>query len=302
MKVLTFPIGSFELGRHRNTVAVVFFNSAKVKTRRGRAGDDAPTTARRQLHDRTCRAGGWRRWRSGHRRRQWPTYRPAARRSRQGRSSACRAPSPAHGDWRARGRRCAGSARRPRPWLPRSSGLRPIAPTRQHQRVGEGVGIFRDIEAGGVEPVERIVAGKGLPRHAERIEAPDLALGSTCAGGDADVLTLGVDADHRAVEQQQVGDDRQRRRSAVASLTLPSGRSGNPRSLPASAHQSSRRSGRSEQIAVLVGGTPVETPGEEQDRAGKQERNVGRYLALAEDALEPGVARHQHHRRPRTAG
>ena len=27
-----------------------------------------------------------------------------------------------------------------------------------HQRVGEGVGIFREIKAGGIEPVERIVA------------------------------------------------------------------------------------------------------------------------------------------------
>ena len=31
------------------------------------------------------------------------------------------------------------------------------------QRVGESVGILRQIEAGGVEPVERIVTGRGLP-------------------------------------------------------------------------------------------------------------------------------------------
>ena len=72
-----------------------------------------------------------------------------------------------------------------------------------HQRVGQCIGIFRKVEAGGIEAVERIVAGRGLTRHAEGIEAPDLALGGTGAGGDAGVLALGVDADHRAIEQQQ---------------------------------------------------------------------------------------------------
>src|SRR3546814_10100502 len=39
------------------------------------------------------------------------------------------------------------------------------------------------------------------------IEAPDLALGGAGAGGDAGVLALRVDADHRAVDGQQIGND-----------------------------------------------------------------------------------------------
>ena len=77
-----------------------------------------------------------------------------------------------------------------------------------HQRVGEGVGIFRQIEAGGIEPVKRIIAGSGLSRHAERTEPPNLAFGGTDAGGDAGVPALWIYADYRPVEQQQVGNDR----------------------------------------------------------------------------------------------
>src|SRR3546814_10255078 len=58
-----------------------------------------------------------------------------------------------------------------------------------------------------VEPVERIIAGGGLPGDAEGIEAPHLALGGAGASSDAGVLALGVDADHRAVDGQQVGND-----------------------------------------------------------------------------------------------
>src|SRR3546814_6921289 len=58
-----------------------------------------------------------------------------------------------------------------------------------------------------VEPVERIIAGGGLPGDAEGIEAPHLALGGAGASSDAGVLALGVDADHRAVDDQQVGND-----------------------------------------------------------------------------------------------
>src|SRR3546814_10522267 len=39
------------------------------------------------------------------------------------------------------------------------------------------------------------------------MEAPDLALGGAGAGGDAGVLALRVDADHRAVDGQQIGND-----------------------------------------------------------------------------------------------
>src|SRR3546814_18252913 len=63
------------------------------------------------------------------------------------------------------------------------------------------------IEAFRVEPVERIIAGGGLPGDAEGIEAPHLALGGAGASSDAGVLALGVAADHRAVDDQQVGND-----------------------------------------------------------------------------------------------
>ncbi|WCP16306.1 hypothetical protein sphantq_04802 (plasmid) [Sphingobium sp. AntQ-1] len=75
------------------------------------------------------------------------------------------------------------------------------------QGIGQRHRIFGQIEAGGVETVERIVAGRGLPGHFERVEAPDLAAHGARPGGDAGVLALGVDADHRAVEGQQIGDD-----------------------------------------------------------------------------------------------
>src|SRR3546814_20417862 len=51
-----------------------------------------------------------------------------------------------------------------------------------------------------------MIAGGGLPGDAEGIEAPDLALGGAGAGGDAGVLALRVDADHRAVDGQQIGN------------------------------------------------------------------------------------------------
>ncbi len=76
-----------------------------------------------------------------------------------------------------------------------------------HQGVGQRHRIFGQVEAGWVEPVERIVAGRGLPRHLERVEAPNLALGRARPGGDAGILPFGVDADHRAVEGQQIGND-----------------------------------------------------------------------------------------------
>src|SRR3546814_14930313 len=37
--------------------------------------------------------------------------------------------------------------------------------------------------------------------------SPDLALAGAGAGGDADVLALRVDADHRSVDGQQIGND-----------------------------------------------------------------------------------------------
>ena len=128
------------------------------------------------------------------------------------------------------------------------------------QRIGQGVGIFREIEAGGIVPVEWVVAGRGPARDAERIEAPDRPLGGTGAGGDAGVLALGVDADHRADRAAANGDDRAdalaragwepssadapRRHSGAACPTSPSGRSGDPRFPPASARRHGRQSGR----------------------------------------------------------
>lgn len=52
--------------------------------------------------------------------------------------------------------------------------------------------------------------------------------------------------------------------------------------------------GRAEQRAAPVRGAAIDAPGQEQDRAGQQERNVGGNLAIAEDALEPAMAGEQH--------
>ena len=180
---------------------------------RGRAGDNARTVEkvgvalRRGQHpggfrDPTCRAGGWRRGRSGHQRRCCPAFRPAARRRRQGQASAMSRTV-------ARTRAWVGSWTTVCRISPAISALAssfqwtsPDCPGASCTSASARVfGIFREIEAGGVEPVERIVAGRGLTRHTERIEAPDLALRGTCAGCDAGVLPFGIDADHRTVEQ-----------------------------------------------------------------------------------------------------
>jgi hypothetical protein len=45
----------------------------------------------------------------------------------------------------------------------------------EHEGVGQGACIFRDIEAGRVEPVERIEGGRGLAGDAEGVEDMDRA-------------------------------------------------------------------------------------------------------------------------------
>ena len=77
-----------------------------------------------------------------------------------------------------------------------------------HQRVGDRLRIFREIGACGVELRQRVVAGRRTPGDAEGVQAPHKALAGPRTSRDAGILALGVYADHRAVEQQQVGDDR----------------------------------------------------------------------------------------------
>lgn len=77
----------------------------------------------------------------------------------------------------------------------------------EHEGVGKGAGIFRDIEAGRIERVERIEGGRGLAGDAEGVEdvdRPELLAG---AAGDLGVLALGINADHGAVGGEQVRDD-----------------------------------------------------------------------------------------------
>jgi hypothetical protein len=77
----------------------------------------------------------------------------------------------------------------------------------EHEGVGQGACIFRDIEAGRVELVERIEGGRGLAGDAEGVEDMDRAELLAGAAGDLGIFALGVDADHGAVGGEQVGDD-----------------------------------------------------------------------------------------------
>lgn len=77
----------------------------------------------------------------------------------------------------------------------------------EEEGVGKGAGVFRDIEAGHIEPVERIEGGRGQAGDAEGIEDMDRAEGFSGAAGDFGILALGVDADYRAIGRQQVRDD-----------------------------------------------------------------------------------------------
>lgn len=61
----------------------------------------------------------------------------------------------------------------------------------EHEGVGQGAGIFRDIEAGRVELVERIEGGRGLAGDAEGVEDMDRAELLAGAAGDLGISPLG---------------------------------------------------------------------------------------------------------------
>jgi hypothetical protein len=74
------------------------------------------------------------------------------------------------------------------------------------QCIGDRLRIFREVGLAGSSHARG--AGRGASGDAERVQAPHIALGGPRTGRDAGVLALGVDADHRAVQREQVGDDR----------------------------------------------------------------------------------------------
>ncbi len=60
----------------------------------------------------------------------------------------------------------------------------------EHEGVGQGAGIFRDIEAGRVELVEGIEGGRGLAGDVEGVEDVDRAEGLAGAAGDLGIFAL----------------------------------------------------------------------------------------------------------------
>jgi hypothetical protein len=69
----------------------------------------------------------------------------------------------------------------------------------EHEGVGKGAGILRDIEAGRIEGVERIESRRRLAGDAEGIEDMEGAELLPGATGDLCVLALWIDADQGAI-------------------------------------------------------------------------------------------------------
>lgn len=97
------------------------------------------------------------------------------------------------------------------------------------------------------------------------------------------------------------GGHRQQMRRAVIAEQLAQLRRAADQEIPAHLQLSHvgavAEAGGPQQLALPVGGIAIDAPGEEQDHAEQQERNVGRNLAIAKDALEPGVAGEQGYHR-----
>jgi hypothetical protein len=77
-----------------------------------------------------------------------------------------------------------------------------------HQSVGDQRGVLGDIDACGIETRQWVETCAGESRHLERVQHIDGAEAEAGAVGDAGVLALGVDAEHRARRHEQVGDHR----------------------------------------------------------------------------------------------
>ena len=54
--------------------------------------------------------------------------------------------------------------------------------------------------------------------------------------------------------------------------------------------------GRTKQPVPAIGAAAVELPDPDQNQGGQHDGYVGRDLAIAKDALQPGVGRQQHHK------
>ncbi len=86
-------------------------------------------------------------------------------------------------------------------------GLLDLAGRVDDQGVGKRGGVLGKIEAVGLEGVERVVGGAGLVGEGEGIEDEEAAASRSGGAGDAGVLALGIDDDHRAVGGEQIGQD-----------------------------------------------------------------------------------------------
>jgi hypothetical protein len=65
----------------------------------------------------------------------------------------------------------------------------------EHQRIGEGHRILGEIEAGRIEPVERIIPRRWPTGNAERIKAVNQPERFALAHRHTGILALGVDTD-----------------------------------------------------------------------------------------------------------
>ena len=86
-------------------------------------------------------------------------------------------------------------------------GFRDLARRVVDERVSDGGGIFGEVEAAGVQTVERIVRGGGQARDAEGVEHMDRAEPAAGLVRGAGVLAFGIGADGAAVGCEQVRDD-----------------------------------------------------------------------------------------------
>jgi hypothetical protein len=77
----------------------------------------------------------------------------------------------------------------------------------EHEGVGQRVGVFGDIEAVGIKHVEGIECGGASAGDAEWIEDMNRPELLSRAARDPGVLSLGIDADHRTLGRQQIGND-----------------------------------------------------------------------------------------------
>ena len=74
--------------------------------------------------------------------------------------------------------------------------------------VGQRRGFLRRVDLFGIQAGQRVEGGTRLAGDAERVDHMDRTEAGARSAGDPGVLALGVDADDRAVDRQQIRDER----------------------------------------------------------------------------------------------